>query len=251
MKAVDRLRALENLREAPEPEPPKPPIPGFGGFVSANREASQNFASANDGTARPVATSEQAAELRELLARIADGWTDDDREEALRVALADPAGALTSFRALVADMEPDRYARTRTHEADTESGSLLGSEGEAPGPNLSGQRSPFRMAIPSGGEAPGPYLSAPSHFLLGRNGDDRRACRDCANLSPIGRCLAAARGNRGTDAGRSGFPIDDLLRRCAGFAPGADDSDRRPGAERWPGMVEDAERVRALARQTT
>lgn len=206
---------------------------------------------ANEFPQPAVATPEQAAELRALLARIADGWSDDDREEALRVALADPAGALTSFRALVADMEPDRYARTRTHEADTESGSRLGSEGEAPGPTLSGPRSPFRMAIPNGGEAPGPYLSGPSRSLFSRDGDDRRTCRDCANLSPIGRCLAAARGNRDTDAGRSGFPIDDLLRRCAGYAPGPDDPDRRPGGERWPVMVADAARVRALEHQST
>ncbi len=152
--------------------------------------------------ATAVATPEQANELRKLLARIAAGWSDDDREEALRVVLADPEGALTSFRALVADMEP----------------------------------APIRA---------GPYTSAP---LAGRAGDDRRTCNDCAHLSTIGRCLAAARGAANTYAGRSGIPIDDLLRRCVGYAPGPDDPDRRSGAERWPCMVADAERHKALAR---
>lgn len=206
MKALDRLRALEKPQEVSEPEPTKLPIPGFVGFVSANPGTSQNFASANDGTARPIATPKQEAELRALLARIAATWSDDDRAEALRVALADPADALICVRALVAELEPKRYARA--HEA-------------------------------------GPYTAAP---LATRTSDDRRTCRDCANLSGTGRCLSAARGNRDTDAGRSGFPIDDLLRRCAGYAPGADDPDRRPGAERWPVMVADAKPVQGLAR---
>ena len=90
----------------------------------------------------------------------------------------------------------------------------------------------------------GPYTARP---LAERAGDDRRTCADCTHLSAIGRCLAAARGAANTDAGRSGIPIDDLLRRCAGYAPGPDDHDRRSGAERWPCMVADAARVRALA----
>lgn len=32
--------------------------------------------------------------------------------------------------------------------------------------------------------------------------------------------------------------IRDLPRRCKGYAPGATDTDRRPGRERWPGLIQ-------------
>ena len=47
--------------------------------------------------------------------------------------------------------------------------------------------------------------------------DDRRTCRQCANLSLQGRCLAAWRGE--IAASRSYEPITDLLQRCEGYVP--------------------------------
>ena len=61
--------------------------------------------------------------------------------------------------------------------------------------------------------------------------DDRRRCAQCANLIAGGLCLAARRGE--ITASRNYAPIRDLPRRCEGYAPGADDPDRRPGRERW------------------
>ncbi len=65
--------------------------------------------------------------------------------------------------------------------------------------------------------------------------DDRRTCNQCANLIGL-RCQAAKRGE--IVASRSYEPIRDLLRRCEGYAPGADDPDRRLGRERWPGLIQ-------------
>jgi hypothetical protein len=65
--------------------------------------------------------------------------------------------------------------------------------------------------------------------------DDRRACTQCANLTGRGLCLAARRGE--IVASRSYEPIRDLPRRCEGYMPGGDDTDRRPGQERWPGLI--------------
>jgi len=65
--------------------------------------------------------------------------------------------------------------------------------------------------------------------------DDRRRCDQCANLTERGLCLAARRGE--IVASRGYEPIRDLPRRCEGYAPGADDADRRPGRERWPGLT--------------
>lgn len=65
--------------------------------------------------------------------------------------------------------------------------------------------------------------------------DDRRTCDQCANLIAR-RCQAAKRGE--IAAGRNYEPIRDLPRRCEGYAPGAADTDRRPGRERWPGLIQ-------------
>ena len=56
--------------------------------------------------------------------------------------------------------------------------------------------------------------------------DDRRTCDQCANLIAR-RCQAAKRGE--IVASRNYEPIRDLPRRCEGYAPGADDPDRRHG----------------------
>ncbi len=66
--------------------------------------------------------------------------------------------------------------------------------------------------------------------------DDRRACIQCANLTGRGLCLAARRGE--IVASHSYEPIRDLPRRCEGYMPGMDDADRRPGLERWPGLIQ-------------
>lgn len=66
--------------------------------------------------------------------------------------------------------------------------------------------------------------------------DDRRTCTQCANLTGRGLCLAARRGE--IVASRSYEPICDLPRRCEGYLPGVDDADRRPGRERWPGLIQ-------------
>lgn len=66
--------------------------------------------------------------------------------------------------------------------------------------------------------------------------DDRRTCTQCANLTGRGLCLAARRGE--IVASRSYEPIRDLPRRCEGYMPGVGDTDRRPGLERWPGLIQ-------------
>ena len=65
--------------------------------------------------------------------------------------------------------------------------------------------------------------------------DDRRTCDQCANLIAR-RCQAAKRGE--IVASRNYEPIRDLPRRCEGYAPGVADTDRRPGRERWPGLIQ-------------
>lgn len=85
--------------------------------------------------------------------------------------------------------------------------------------------------------SPAPYRYADPHM---------RACRDCANLSPSGRCLAAARGESfgvGTAVSRRYEPATpDAPQRCGPFLPLPGDPDQRTGRERWPIFYERRER---------
>lgn len=65
--------------------------------------------------------------------------------------------------------------------------------------------------------------------------DDRRTCNQCANLVAQ-RCQAAKRGE--IMASWHYEPISDLLQRCGAYAPKREDSDRRPGYERWIGLTQ-------------
>ena len=76
--------------------------------------------------------------------------------------------------------------------------------------------------------------------------DDRRTCRQCRNLARNGRCMAAGAG-RLPMTGNLYEPDQAALQRCAGYAPGADDPDRRPGKERYPGLYG---RLWAMAKET-
>ena len=68
--------------------------------------------------ANEAATSEQAAELRELIAPILANDSDADRAEALAVALADPDAALMSFRAMAAGLRNETRAPAREPDDD-------------------------------------------------------------------------------------------------------------------------------------
>jgi len=73
--------------------------------------------------------------------------------------------------------------------------------------------------------------------------DERlRACRDCANLSAGGRCMAA---HRGEPLGDGIAPISDFSpamvhrpQRCLAYSPGLRDRDRRTGMERWGALLQ-------------
>ena len=67
--------------------------------------------------------------------------------------------------------------------------------------------------------------------------DDRRYCDQCANLRRDVCSIAEPKTGALVVANRGYRPVRELLRRCAGYAPGPDDSDRRTGRERWPGLA--------------
>lgn len=107
MKALDRLRALENSQASPRGILTKPTEPPFGGFVGAFPGLLEKItAASNEHT---PATPEQAAELRALFAIVAADWPDVEQAEALALALSDPEAALTCFRELA--RESERHTR--------------------------------------------------------------------------------------------------------------------------------------------
>lgn len=70
--------------------------------------------------------------------------------------------------------------------------------------------------------------------------DDRRTCKQCANLARDRRCLAADRGEKlGFGHGRNYHPTIDLPLRCIGFQALSADTDQRAGRERWPWLRTD------------
>lgn len=67
--------------------------------------------------------------------------------------------------------------------------------------------------------------------------DDRRRCAHCLNIRPGGICKVAEPG--GLVSAMKGYrPNQAVLQRCAGYRPCPDDPDRRPGWERWPGLIQ-------------
>lgn len=65
--------------------------------------------------------------------------------------------------------------------------------------------------------------------------DDRRTCNQCLNLR--GRVCTVAKPGGLVSASAGYRPDPETLQRCAGYAPGADDPDKRNGRERWPGLT--------------
>ena len=63
--------------------------------------------------------------------------------------------------------------------------------------------------------------------------DNRRTCLQCTRLVR-GRCMAAA--NSATALAREYRPDPVIPRRCEDYEPGPLDTDKRPGAIRWPGV---------------
>ncbi|QXP90019.1 hypothetical protein [Methylococcus capsulatus] len=76
-------------------------------------------------------------------------------------------------------------------------------------------------------------LEAPKPDVM----DDRRTCSVCTNFR-AGRCLAAWRGELPATS-RQYHPRPNMMRRCEGYQPNAEDPDRRPGKVRWPGLTGD------------
>ena len=67
--------------------------------------------------------------------------------------------------------------------------------------------------------------------------DDRRTCRQCANLTYSGVCSVASPGGV-VSATRGYRPVADLLQRCETYVPRASTPDRRYSREHWPAHVE-------------
>jgi hypothetical protein len=68
--------------------------------------------------------------------------------------------------------------------------------------------------------------------------DDLRTCSQCANFRQQVCTIATPSRGALVIASRGYRPDPSRLLRCEGYAPGAADTDRRPGRERWPGLIQ-------------
>ena len=86
-------------------------------------------------------------------------------------------------------------------------------------------------ALAAGDDAPNLVDDIPASAA----GDERRFCSQCLNLRG-GACIIAKPG--GLVSAIVGYrpALPEMLQRCAGYSPNADDPDQRPGHERWPGL---------------
>ena len=82
--------------------------------------------------------------------------------------------------------------------------------------------------------------------------DSRRMCKQCANLSNSGQCLAAWRGEAKAwpwFAPQNYHPVADLPQFCPSLRPLPADADQRAGAERWPSLAGSTVKPSAMPRR--
>lgn len=68
--------------------------------------------------------------------------------------------------------------------------------------------------------------------------DDMRTCSQCANYRRQVCVIAKPKRGALVNANWDYRPDPSRFLRCAGYAPGTADIDRRPGVERWPGLTD-------------
>ena len=86
-----------------------------------------------------------------------------------------------------------------------------------------------------------PLIHAEQQEVLALGSDDRRYCNQCTNLKRGICTIAEPKAGALVMALRGYRPVREPPRRCAGYAPGPVDSDRRLGLNRWPWLIENGE----------
>lgn len=139
--------------------------------------------------------------------------------------------------ALAAEPIPERIKRQATPEQESELRALVAAVGVAYAFTPAEQQEALDLALWDVEAALQSYrvMANEQNIILDR--DDRRRCDQCANLSHGGKCAAW----QAVGAMRGYSPVRDIPRRCEGYAPGADDPDKRPGGERWPELIQNQE----------
>lgn len=112
MSYLDRLLALESQKRG-TPLPTKPTEGAFVGSVGTHPPHFQN----TEAPERPVSIEPvslpEVKELARLVEIACTEFGEDDRDEALRLALADPETATATYRYLLGDISPKAEARRK------------------------------------------------------------------------------------------------------------------------------------------
>ena len=225
---LKQLEAGEIFHHVPDSEPTKPTEPPFDGFVGSIPGANENIFIASGETENANAITSWHWLLH---------FADREPLEVYCNPDATHAEILERYPdALAAEPIPERTRRTATQAEAAELRALVQAVGKAE----QWTADEFEWATAAALDDPDGALACyralvVEHRIILPIDDDRRTCNQCANLIAR-RCQAAKLGE--IVANRDCEPIRDLPGRCEGYAPGADDPDRRHGRECWPGPIQ-------------
>lgn len=138
--------------------------------------------------------------------------------------------------AIAAEPMPEHIRHQATPEQEAELRALVAAVGVVYAFTHSEQQEALALALSDPDAALQSYRAMAAELGNDLDQDDRRHCGQCANLRRDVCTIAEPKAGALVVANRGYRPMREPPRRCAGYAPGPDDPDKRTGRERWPGL---------------
>lgn len=138
--------------------------------------------------------------------------------------------------AIAAEPMPERIRHQATPEQEAELKALVAAVGKAYAFTHAEQQEALALALSDPDAALQGYRAMAAELGNDLEHDDRRHCDQCANLRRDVCTIAEPKAGALVMANRGYRPVREPPRRCAGYALGPDDPDKRTGRERWPGI---------------
>lgn len=220
------LDALKNNEKVGDDSPKKPKELEKGGFLGLLGSPPPTFEK-NNAANDHEEVAENIRHFRWLI-------HFPDRDPVETTCLPEPThGEVLAMYpdATAAEPIPERTRINTTPEQEAELRALVASVGVAYGFTHAEQQEALDLALWDVDAALVSYRAMLAEQNIMLDGDDRRRCMDCANLTQSGKCKAW----ESVGAIRGYAPVQDQPKRCEGYAPGPDDPDKRTGRERMAG----------------
>lgn len=140
-------------------------------------------------------------------------------------------------QAIAAEPMPERIRNQATPEQEAELRALVAAVGVAYAFTHEERQEALALALSDPDAALQSYRAMAAELGNDLDLDDRRHCDQCANLRRDVCTIAEPKAGALVVANRGYRPVREPPRRCAGYAPGPDDPDKRTGGKRWPGLM--------------